>query len=84
VYYYTFALPDGTHLVALWRDGIAVDNDPGVPATLSFPGFSTQEVVGIDVLHGFEQEMITEIEGGNLVIRDLLVKDYPIFLRLAR
>ena len=84
VYYYTFALPDGTHLVALWRDGIAVDNDPGVPATLSFPGFSTQEVVGIDVLHGFEQGMITETEGGNLVIRDLLVKDYPIFLRLAR
>jgi hypothetical protein len=39
-------------------------------------------VVGIDVLNGPEQEMIFETENGNLVIRDLLVRDYPIILRL--
>jgi hypothetical protein len=39
--------------------------------------------MGIDVLHGFEQQMITSEEDGNLVIRDLLVRDYPIILRLS-
>lgn len=66
----------------MWTNGVAVDDDPGVPATLTFPGTYAQKVIGIDVLHGFEQELIIETENGNLVIRDLLVKDYPIILRL--
>ena len=81
---YTFVLPNGDTLVALWTDGVAVDDDPGVSATLTFPGSSVQSVIGIDVLHGFEQELIIETENGNLVIRSLLVKDYPIILRLIR
>jgi len=39
--------------------------------------------MGIDVLNGFEQELITNLEGGSLVIRNLLVKDYPIILHLT-
>ena len=80
---YGFSLSNGDKLLALWTDGVAVDDDPGVEATLTLPGFSAQKVTAIDVLNGFEQEMITEIEGGNLVIRNLLVKDYPIILRLS-
>jgi hypothetical protein len=37
----------------------------------------------MDVLIGFQQDLITEQAGGSLVVRDLLVKDYPIFLRLV-
>ncbi|GAG47462.1 unnamed protein product, partial [marine sediment metagenome] len=69
-------------LFALWTNGTAVDNDPGVNTTLTFPGLSVRKVVGLDVLNGFEQELVTETENGNLVIRNLLVKDYPIILRL--
>jgi hypothetical protein len=81
---YGFSLPNGERLFAVWSDGVAADYDPGVPATLTFPGASTQKVIGIDVLHGFEQELISEMENGNLVIRDLLVKDYPIILRFTK
>ena len=35
------------------------------------------------MLVGFEQAMVFETENGDLVIRDLLLKDYPIFVRLA-
>ncbi|MFB0556406.1 MAG: hypothetical protein ACETVW_00905 [Dehalococcoidia bacterium] len=80
---YGFSLPNGDKLLALWTDGVAVDDDPGIEATLTIPGFSAQKVVGIDVLHGFEQELVTSMEDGNLVIRSLLVKDYPIILRLG-
>ena len=80
--YYGFDLPNGDRLFALWTDGAAVEYDPGVTATLTFPGTSAEKVIGIDVLTGFEQELIIEMVNGNLVIRDLLVRDYPIILRL--
>lgn len=70
-------------LLALWTDGVALDNDPGIESTLTFPGFSAQKVVGIDVLNGVEQELITSVEDGSLVIQKFLIKDYPIILRLA-
>jgi hypothetical protein len=79
---YTFSLPDSGYMVALWTDGIAVENDPGVETSLTIPGVLASQVVGIDVLYGFEQELITETENGNLVIRNLLVRDYPILIKL--
>jgi hypothetical protein len=60
-----------------------VDDDPGITTTLTLPGSSDQRATGIDVLYSFEQQVITDTEDGNLVIRNLLVKDYPIILRLA-
>jgi hypothetical protein len=80
---YTFSLADGGYLVALWTDGVAVDEDTGTPMTLTLPGLTGYRVEGLDVLHGYVQPMNTAEEGGNLVLRDLLVKDYPIILRLS-
>jgi hypothetical protein len=61
---YTFSSSNGDRLVAFWMDGEAVDDDPGVPTTLIFPGLSAQNVVGIDVLEGFRQELVTGTENG--------------------
>ncbi|GAI12725.1 unnamed protein product, partial [marine sediment metagenome] len=80
---YSFSLPDGDKMIALWTDGVAVDSDPGVAATLTLPWPSAQSVKGIDVLHGYEQQLISSVEDGNLVIRGFLVKDYPIFISSA-
>ena len=67
-------------MVALWTDGIAVENDPGVETSLTIPGVLASQVVGIDVLYGFEQELITETENGDLVISNLLIRDYPLLI----
>jgi hypothetical protein len=80
---YGFSLPNGDWLFALWTDGVAEDHDPGVPTTITFPGLAGHMATGVDVLHGFEQPVIASEEDGNLVIHDLLVKDYPILLRLT-
>ena len=77
---YSFSTSNGDYLLALWTDGVAVENDPGVNATLTLPNFSSDEVVGIDVLFSFEQQINAENEDGNLVLRNLLIKDYPIIL----
>lgn len=83
IHAYWFSLSSGDYLVALWTNGIAVDNDPGTPTILTFPGFSAQRVTGTDILYGIEQKMVTEDENGNLVIRGLLVRDYPLILRIT-
>ncbi|MBN1449798.1 MAG: right-handed parallel beta-helix repeat-containing protein [Anaerolineales bacterium] len=81
---YGFSLPNGDQLIALWSNGIAVDDDPGIPSTLTIPGLTGWKVMGIDILNGFEQELISMSEDGNLLIRDFLLKDYPIFIRLSK
>jgi len=78
--YYTFSYPNGKKMLAIWTDGVAQSEDPGIPATITFPGLKAQAVTGIDVLHGFEQELIYEIDKENTIIRDFLVKDYPILI----
>ena len=79
---YGFSLPNGDKLLALWTNGTAVEDDPGINTTLTFPNLSAVEFTGIDVLHSFEQPIIAENVDGNVVVRELLVKDYPIILRL--
>jgi hypothetical protein len=81
---YAFELPSSDYMFAYWTNGVAAGDEAGVSVSLIFPGQPAQKAVGMDVLHGFEQELITEVESGNLVIRNLLIKDYPIIIRLTR
>ena len=83
VMHYGFALPNGDRLVALWTNDGAGEHNLGVSATLTFPGLSASKVVGINVLDGFEQQLITRDEDGNLVISGLFVKDYPVIIRFS-
>ena len=82
---YGFTHPNGDKSLALWTNGAAVDDDPGVKTTITFPGVTASRVTGNDVVDrgGFEQELIAETENGNLVIRGFLLKDYPIFIVLS-
>lgn len=80
----TFTLPNGDRLVAVWNDVDITDEETALPTTLTFSGLSAKNVVGIDVLNGFEQELVTETGNGNLVIRNILIKDYPIILRISQ
>jgi hypothetical protein len=51
---------------------------------LAIPDFADWNVTGIDVLNGFEQELMTSSENGDLIIPDFLLKDYPIIIRLSK
>ena len=81
---YSFSLSNGDNLIALWTDGVAEIEDLGVKANLTIYGFTAQDVIGIDVLNGFEQPIIISNENGNLVIQNLIVKDYPLMLHIIK
>ena len=80
---YSFALPDGSHLVALWSDWLPADKDPGVATTVTIGGLAGSSAQAIDVVDGLSQQLNTSAFGGALVIKDLLVKDCPTFLRIG-
>jgi hypothetical protein len=81
---YSFSLPNDEMMIALWSDGAAVEDDPGVTSSLIIPGYTGFTASGIDVLFNFEQELISSNENGDMVIPDFVIKDYPIFIRLSK
>ncbi len=81
---YGFSASNGDRLLAVWNDGPAVDADPGVSSTLTVPGLAGWKATAIDVLNGFQQEMMCTSENGALVISGFLLKDYPVIIRLSK
>ncbi|MFC1656587.1 hypothetical protein ACFL14_01295 [Patescibacteria group bacterium] len=77
---YTFSLSNGDKLIALWTDGVAVDDDSGVSADLTFDGLSGKEVVAVDVLKGYQQDIV--VNGDK--IKNLTVRDYPLMLKITK
>lgn len=81
---YRFTLPDGSHLVSLWDDIVAHDTALGVNTTVTIQDLSAESVVGIDTLNGFEQPLRTNCTDGNVIIPNLVVRDYPLLLHLKK
>jgi hypothetical protein len=81
---YSFSLTNGDNLIALWINSIAVDYDPGVMVNVTLYDSTAQNVIGIDVLNGFEQPVIISNDNGDLVIQNRIVKDYPLIFHISK
>lgn len=82
---YGFKMSNGERLFALWTNDAAVEYDAGVKSTLTFT-FDDDlptSVTGIDVLHGYTQPLAFKINGNQLMLEDLRVKDYPIIIKFS-
>ena len=71
----------GDRLAALWRPGRAVDNDPGTPATLRIHGRAGR-CTAYDPLNGREYGLTTVQAGNSTCLPQLLIRDYPLIVRL--
>jgi len=80
---YGFRFPNGDLLFAVWNDGIPTDDDQGRPCTIRFPSLSATRLLGIDVLNGFEQELLFEQSENGIDVRGFSLKDYPILIRIV-
>ncbi|MGD2253566.1 MAG: hypothetical protein PVF70_11690 [Anaerolineales bacterium] len=81
---YAFEYDDGSIMLALWLDGFASDKDEvAVPTTVTLLGIAASEVTGIDILSSFEQRLRFDQTATGLEIPDVLIKDYPIILRIT-
>jgi hypothetical protein len=80
---YTFSAPSGDLLVAVWDDAPARDEDPGVSSTVIVRNVSTATVTAVNTVLGHQQELAFEQEGGDLLIRDLVITQAPLVLRIS-
>jgi hypothetical protein len=81
---FTFAGTGGSRLIAVWTDGLAVDIDAGIASTIKIPGYSDWKATAIDILDGFEEQLVTKSENGDLLVPNFLIKDYPLIIRLSK
>ena len=79
---WSFSLPNGAFLAALWLPGASVDRHPGVTTDVTVDVARCSRVTGIDTLNGFEEELRFEQQDGQVVISDLIIRDYPLVVRL--
>jgi hypothetical protein len=73
----------GERVVAVWQAGRAADACAGTPADVFVAG-PARRVIGYDPLNGVEQELLFESHGGETRVPGLLVKDYPLLVRLIQ
>jgi len=80
---YGFLFSNGDLLFAVWNDEIPADDDQGRPCTIRFPSLSATRLLGIDVLNGFEQELLFGQSESGIEVRGFSLKDYPILIRIV-
>ncbi|MBI4582801.1 MAG: discoidin domain-containing protein [Planctomycetes bacterium] len=81
---WTFELPGGDKLFSVSLPDTGADQSPDYPTEMSFPGSNFKTAVGIDVLNGTEQDLIVSQNDSGSVLRGMLIKDYPLVIRLSK
>ncbi len=81
---YTFALPGGDRLAALWHTTPITDEDTIISVTLRLPGLAVDTMMyAIQVLDGYQQRLVTVQEAEELVLQDILLREYPLLIRIV-
>ena len=81
---YTFRHGDKELMLAAWIPGKTEDGIVESNCDITLPGLGAQRVWVVDVFNGTEQELNVTRDGDNTLLKGMLVKDYPVFVRLTR
>jgi hypothetical protein len=83
---HVFGLPGENKLVAAWiREKSRknrYDDYEGITTDVSISAQKPSKVIGIDLLNGREQDVQFNYSGSRILIPNLVLRDYPLFLRL--
>lgn len=79
---WTFSQANGNRLVSVSLAGNSADQSPDYTTDILFPGTSFSKATIIDTLNGTEQDINFAAIGSGTVIKNILIKDYPLVIRL--
>jgi len=77
-----FILPDGAYCIGLWLTDKSGDFCEGFETDLSIKGIEAGEIFGVDTLNGFEQKLNYRQRQAEVIIPNILIRDYPLLLRI--
>jgi hypothetical protein len=81
---YTWLRGDKELLVAAWIPGRTKDGIVEAKSDITLPGVSAKRAFVYDAMNGTEQELNVTLSGNDTVFKGMLIKDYPVFVRIAR
>jgi hypothetical protein len=70
-------------LLAAWMPGRTKDGIAEARSDITLPGAKADRAWVIDLFNGTEQELNTTTHNHDTIIRRVLVKDYPTFIRMG-
>jgi hypothetical protein len=80
--YFTFQRGDGERMVSVWIDGPSQEGIVEAKTDIVFPGVKARRATVADIMNGTEQELEVGGNGKETVLRGMLVKDYPVFVKV--
>jgi hypothetical protein len=81
---FTFQRGDGERMVSVWIDAPRKDGIIQQSTGIIFPGIKAQRAAAVDVMNGTEQELNFEASGSDTVLKGILIKDYPVFIKIGQ
>jgi len=80
---YTFRRSDKELLIATWIPGRAEDGIVEARSDITLPGVRAERAWTVDTMNGTEQELNLTHRGSDTVLSGMLIKDYPVFIRIT-
>jgi hypothetical protein len=74
---------DGTLLLGVWLTCRSTDQCPRRTAQIVLRDVVARQVTGLDSINGTEQPLNFETTPQGMIIRDMLITDYPIFIKVT-
>lgn len=71
---------DNGQLLGYWNDAAATDEDQIGTCSITIKQDGVQHVYLYDTIHGFYQEMNFDMTNGGVVVENIVIKDYPMYL----
>jgi hypothetical protein len=81
---FTFHRGDKESMVAAWINGVRGDGLNESAADITLPGMKAQKAWVVDIMNGTEQELNISTQGDSTIIKGMLIKDYPVLIRVAQ
>ncbi len=81
---YTFRKSDNEMMVAAWMPGRTKDGIVESKTDISIPNMKAKQAWVIDVFNGTEQKLNINNQTDGTVLKGMLIKDYPVFVRLIK
>jgi len=79
---YTFRRGNEELMLAAWIPGRTTDGVVEAKSDVTLPGVQAKRAWVTDVFNGTEQKLDITHNVGDTILKNVLVKDYPVFIRL--
>ena len=80
---YTLRRGEKELLVAAWIPGKTEDGIVEEKSDITLPGLRAERAWAVDTMNGTEQEVNLTYRDSDTMLRGMLIKDYPVFIRIT-